>query len=51
MHGYIDFNIDDHREDYHHMQTYSFVHCLCCYQKLMHANRKSSITNKPRKKE
>ena len=32
MHGYIDFNIDDHREDYHHMQTYSFVHCLCCYQ-------------------
>ena len=32
MHGYIDFNIDDHREDYHHMQTYSYVHCLCCYQ-------------------
>ena len=32
MDEYIDFNIDDHREDYHHMQTYSFVHCLCCYQ-------------------
>ena len=32
MHGYIDFNIYDHREDYHHMQTYSYVHYLRCYQ-------------------
>ena len=32
MHGYIDFYIDDHREDYHHMQTYSYVHYLRCYQ-------------------
>ena len=32
MNGYIDFNIDDHREDYHHMQTYISGHCFCCYQ-------------------